>query len=427
MTPQPPAAATLLEHLADAVYLLDPVTSNVIWCNRAAYQDLGLSAEEVLNHSVLSLQKDVTGLPQWSDIAQVIRNHPCYTFVGRHRHQDGSEIPVEVNTTHFTDEQGREYFLSVARNISNRTALEADLKARNHQLWFALNEAMDGMWDWHIPSSEVFFSPQLKRMLGYGPDEMPPTLDSWTNNVHPDDLSRVIATLQNHLQGKQSRYEAEYRLRNRNGEYLWVHDRGRICERDSDQAPTRVVGMVQNITERKLLEMRLNSLAHIDELTGLPNRRAGQLQIEQQLAFAGRQQHPLCLGIIDLDHFKSINDQLGHAKGDQVLQKIAHTLRATLRKSDHIFRWGGEEFIILLPNTGTRQCQRISDKLHRKVAGIPWTELLGIPPVTLSIGFACYPDDHLQAGSLLALADGALYRAKSGGRNQTRFATSHQT
>ena len=245
-----PAALTLFEHLADAVYLLDPETSRIVWGNRASWESLGLAAHEVLDHSVLSLQMDVTGAPQWSEIAAVIRSVPCFTFVGRHRHAAGHEVAVEVNTTRFVD-QGREYFLSVARDVSRRVALEAELKTREGQLWFALNEAMDGLWDWDIPSSHVFFSPQLKRMLGYGPDEMAPDLTTWAHNIHPDDASRVQHLLDQHLQGRRARYEAEYRLRNRNGQYLWVIDRGRVCERDAQGVPTRAVGMVQNVTQER--------------------------------------------------------------------------------------------------------------------------------------------------------------------------------
>ena len=245
-----PVAAMLLQHLADAVYLLDPQTSNVVWGNQAAWQSLGLSSEQVLNHSVLSLQMDVTGAPQWSEIAEVIRSVPCFTFVGRHRHAAGHEVPVEVNTTRFFEGE-REYFLSVARDISRRLALEADLKKRENQLWFALNEAMDGLWDWNVLTGEVFFSPQLKRMLGYGPDEMSPTLSTWSANIHPDDAARVQGLLSAHLQGRRVRYEAEYRLRNRNGNFLWVIDRGRVCERDDQGQPTRVVGMVQDVTQER--------------------------------------------------------------------------------------------------------------------------------------------------------------------------------
>jgi PAS domain S-box-containing protein len=242
-----PGAAALLEQLPDAVYLIDPGSSDIVWGNRLAWESLGLTPEQVLDHSVLSLQKDVTGLPQWSEIAAVIRATPCYTFVGRHRHAAGHEVAVEVNTTHFVD-GGREFFLSVARDISRRTALEASLKARENQLWFALNEAADGLWDWDTVSDAVFFSPQLKRMLGYGPDEMPPELATWRHNIHPDDAARVWQRLQEHLDGRRVRYEAEYRLRTRNGGWLWVHDRGRVCERSPDGRATRVVGMVQDVT-----------------------------------------------------------------------------------------------------------------------------------------------------------------------------------
>jgi PAS domain S-box-containing protein len=245
-----PLSVTLFEHLADAVYLLDPATSKIVWGNRAAWESLGLSAEEVLDHSVLSLQMDVTGAPQWSEIAAVIRANRCYTFVGRHRHAAGHEVAVEVNTTHFVDD-GQEYFLSVARDVSRRIALEADLRSRESQLWFALNEAMDGLWDWDVGSGAVFFSPQLKRMLGYGPDERLPPLDSWSRNIHPEDAERVLQLMDRHLQGRSVRYEAEYRLRTRNGQYLRVLDRGRVCERNDQGQPTRVVGMVQDVTQER--------------------------------------------------------------------------------------------------------------------------------------------------------------------------------
>ena len=257
----PPPLDALFGQLADAVYLLDPDSSHIVWGNRAAWESLGLSPEQVLNHSVLSLQMDVIGAPQWSEIAAVIRSRDCFTFVGRHRHALGHEVPVEVNTTHF-QHGGRSYFLSVARDITRRLALESDLKKRENQLWFALNEATDGLWDWDVLTSEVFFSPQLKRMLGYGPDELSPDLSSWSGNIHPDDSAVVMALLTDHLQGRRARYEAEYRLRSRNGSYLWVHDRGRVCERDAQGAPTRVVGMVQDITGRKQAQDELERHRH---------------------------------------------------------------------------------------------------------------------------------------------------------------------
>ncbi|MDX1795867.1 MAG: diguanylate cyclase [Hydrogenovibrio sp.] len=422
MTADPsfPSLETQFEHLADAVYLIDPETSNIIGCNRTAYEDLGFTREEILNHSVLSLQKDVQGMPQWQEVVQVIRNNTPYTFVGRHIHKNGGEIAVEVVTSCF-EENGKDYFLSVARNINKRLALEKDMFTQNQHVWFALNEASDGIWEWEIDTGYVFFSPQLKRTLGYGPDEMKPDISTWSENIHPDDLSRVMRTLDEHLKGFRVTYEAEYRLKNRNGHYIWVKDKGKVCERDTEGNPTHAVGMVQNITDHKQLQFQLESLAADDVLTNLPNRREGEKTVLRELAISQRTGHPLCLAIIDLDHFKQINDVYGHQKGDDTLIFCADLLRSTLRSSDYIYRWGGEEFIALFINTNEDQAEFIMEKLHRAFRQADWASL-GIPPITFSSGVAAYPTFEAVFETMVKHADNAVYLAKEQGRNRTLFA-----
>ena len=407
-----PSAEALFDQMADAVYLIDPVTSAIVWGNRAAWAMLGLSREDVLDHSVLSLQLDVTGLPQWSEIAAAIRGQECFTFVGRHRHREGHEIHVEVNTTHFCLD-GHAYFLSVARDVRRRMALEKDMQSRENQLWFALNEAADGLWDWEIATGRLFFSPQLKRMLGYSPDEMEPVLATWSDALHPDDRQVVLGILQAHLDGKRVRYEAEYRLRNRNGRYLWVHDRGRVCERDGLGAPTRAVGMVQDITARKELELQLQQLASSDTLTGLPNRRHGERFLEAELALCRRLGLPLGVCFFDVDHFKRVNDSFGHLVGDTVLQQVAEQAQASIRRSDLVCRWGGEEFVIISPNSNRAQLLQVAEKVRKAVM-----VLAGTPRVTVSLGVAAFPEDGDDVEALLGVADGALYRAKTRGRNR---------
>jgi len=407
--------ATLFTHLPDAVYLIDPVSSNILWANRMAWECLGLGPDDVLNHSVLSLQKDVVGLPQWTDIAQVIRRSPQgFRFIGRHLHAAGHEIAVEVLTSCFWLD-GQERFLSVARDVTNRVIAEGSEDRRDKQLWFALNEASDGLWDWDVPSGTLFFSPQLKRMLGYGPDEMAPVLSTWTDNVHPDDAPRVMAVLQEHMAGKRTRYEAEYRLRNRNGHYLWVSDRGRVCDRAADGTATRIVGMVHDISEHKLLEQRLLTQASHDTLTGLPNRRQGSDFFESQLELCRRMGLPLGVAFVDVDNFKQINDTHGHGVGDTVIQRLGEILRGSTRASDMVCRWGGDEFIVVCPNTDETQMQTLTEKLcEAVVVGLSDSS----PSPTISIGYANFPQDGPDMGRLLARADAALYRAKSLGRNR---------
>ncbi|WP_079415416.1 GGDEF domain-containing protein [Thiomonas intermedia] len=413
-----PSLGVLFGNMADAVYLLDPITSNILWCNPSAHASLGLESGEVLNHSVLSLQMDVTGLPQWADIAGVIRGASCYTFLGRHRHKDGGEVPVEVNTTAFTL-GGREYFLSVARDISRRMSLEGPAGTQDERLRFALNLAMDGLWDWNMRTDEVYFSPQLKRMLGYGPDEMAPHVDTWKRNIHPDDRDQVMSLIEQHLRGRLMRFEAEYRLRNRNGHDIWVHDRGQVCERDAQGRPTRVVGMVQNVTDRKLLELRLEKLASIDDLTQLPNRRAGMAFLSHQMALSERTGEQLSLGVLDIDAFKSVNDRFGHAQGDEVLHQVAMLLRETVRTCDYLYRSGGEEFILVFPGADREKADAIAADIHAALEAKDWEGELGMPAVTVSIGLASYPQDLSLMHKLLDQADLALYRAKELGRNRT--------
>lgn len=413
--------ARLFEQMHDAVYLLDPPTSRVLWTNRAGWEMLGLSAEEVLDHSVLSLQKDVVGLPQWAEIAEVIRTQSPYVFVGRHRHREGHEVPVEVQTSCFLHD-GQEFFLSVARDVTRRLALEHELHAREQQLWFALNEATDGLWDWDLRSNHVFFSPQLERMLGYGPQEMPPHVQTWTANLHPDDASRVQKLLCEHLEGLRVRYEAEYRLRNRNGHYIWVHDHGRVCDRDGQGRPTRVVGMVQDITDRKHHQLSLESQASNDGLTGLPNRRRGEAELTEQLDRCLRQGESLGLCLIDLDHFKHINDVHGHLKGDEVLKEVAGLLEAALRRGDLAFRWGGEEFVLICPGADATGVLSVARRLQELWAAHPWADRLGLERLTASIGAAVSPMHGRDLREMLASADAALYRAKANGRDRIEMA-----
>lgn len=168
--------------------------------------------------------------------------------------------------------------------------------------------------------------------------------------------------------------------------------------------------IIHDITEQKRLEQELEYAAHRDALTGLLNRR-------QFYHFAEQNQPDspdFSLLLVDTDHFKHINDQFGHQRGDEVLIALARTLEATCRSGDHVFRWGGEEFLLLLPHTSIDAALEVAEAVRQAVASIT---MPGLPGFTVSIGVARHlPNESLD--TLFKRVDEALYRAKNNGRNQ---------
>ncbi len=175
--------------------------------------------------------------------------------------------------------------------------------------------------------------------------------------------------------------------------------------------------MLANLRNLAVAEFR----AATDSLTGLPNRRALTDTVRRLLANADREGRPLALLSLDLDHFKQINDRFGHPIGDQVLASVGAALRANLRPHDFAGRYGGEEFLILLPDTSVDEALQIAGQIHHLVNQIivPAIDL----HVTVSIGIAVYPDHAKDVESLQRGADRALYDAKNNGRNRTSICT----
>ncbi len=177
---------------------------------------------------------------------------------------------------------------------------------------------------------------------------------------------------------------------------------------------------------RELAEsnLRLERLATTDPLTGLANRRQLEQSLDFELARSHRNRHPFCVLVMDLDRFKLVNDTWGHPCGDEVLRGLAGILRANLRATDLRARWGGEEFVVMLLDTELEAGQRTADKIRALVQDHPFERPDGERlEVTISIGLACFPEHATDGANLLSLADQALYRAKTSGRNRVEVAT----
>jgi diguanylate cyclase (GGDEF)-like protein len=197
----------------------------------------------------------------------------------------------------------------------------------------------------------------------------------------------------------------------RHPEPLTDFERERLSDSVAQAAPT-----LANLRTLALAEVR----AATDALTGLPNARTLHESLRRMLAYASRRLEPLTLVLLDLDHFKRVNDTFGHESGDAVLAGVGDVLRSKLRGSDFAARYGGEEFVVLLPATDCAGGVAVANNLRELLTELRIPGLDG--PVTASFGVAAYPEDALDASALLRVADQALYAAKAAGRNCVRAA-----
>jgi diguanylate cyclase (GGDEF)-like protein len=181
------------------------------------------------------------------------------------------------------------------------------------------------------------------------------------------------------------------------------------------ESVTQAAPVLANLRNLAIAEIR----AATDALTGLPNNRAVQDTIKRMVAQASRSVAPLSAALLDLDHFKRVNDAYGHSRGDEVLAAVATVLRSSLRESDFVGRYGGEEFLVLLPDTGRDQAVVVAEKVREAVASLALSEIA--QPVTASLGIAAVPDDAGDADTLIRAADRALYAAKANGRNRVEL------
>jgi len=296
----------------------------------------------------------------------------------------------------------------------------------SEQRWaYALEGTGDGLWDWQIADGTFSTSARAKDIFGW----LDPLDDGCRRSagrglrriqsrMHPEDRVRVQVELRRCLKGQCERFNVEFRMQGRLGahEWNWVQVRGTVALRNRVGRPLRMLGTVSDINARRRSEEHVRFLALHDPLTELANR--AQFDERMQFALAHARRYGECLGVIliDLDNFKSVNDQHGHGVGDQLLQAVARRLRGSVRETDTAARIGGDEFMVLLTGPVSRETARlVAEKIYAQVAQP--MDIGGVKiEITASLGLALYPSDGLDAVTLTKAADDAMYRGKRAGR-----------
>jgi len=276
-----------------------------------------------------------------------------------------------------------------------------------------------GYWEYDIRKRRIRMSDEMIRLYDLEPGANPGR-DKFVERMHPEDRDRVRATLIAAERNGTACKGIDYRLIAPDGSIRWLLQQIEVtC--DAGGAPLEMHGTVLDITNRKILEEHLKRLAHVDELTALPNRTSLSERLEQVLAARQNAEDRAALLFIDVDGFKTVNDTYGHNIGDRLLQDVARRISDCLRAGDFVARSGGDEFVVLLSRIRNRESVvELAGRIATACAR-PFT--IGPREVysPVSIGISVAPDDGITADDLLRNADSAMYAAKSAGRNTFRF------
>lgn len=403
---------TILDGIPDIINLQTPDHELLVY-NKAACVQMDVGPQELLGKKCHQLIK-----------RSLFCEHCAFEIAKTKKQTFTNEkfIPeldqwMECRATPVLDELGNlVYMVEHLRDISERKRSEQALKESERRL----NQAQEliglGSWEYDPLTSKTLWSPQMFRIHGLDSKDGVPDFFSLSNMIHPEDKERWIE--KNKDITKQGNFEPfEFRLIRPNGECRWVlaYEAQNI---DQSNSKKKFYGTLLDITERKKMEMELEYLATTDHLTGVYNRRMILEIAGKEFALVKRYSRPLSLLMMDIDHFKSVNDEYGHQAGDEVLKRLSEVCRNFVRKPDLIGRIGGEEFLLLLPETGKKDSLLMANRLREAIAEYSFNFQGLSVKMTVSIGMTLCLSSDKNLDSIFQRADKALYKAKKTGRNR---------
>ncbi len=385
----------------------------------AARRIYGEEASALIGAALGERSADAARVGDARMLARVLAGEPVMRHETRHRRGDGSIVALSFNAVPLRDEAGAIVGATgTARDITEEQASAAALAETVEKLRLAVDAAELTYWEWDRDTDRVQWG---RRPLAAdsGGEGRTARWAEYREQVHPEDLERYLAKIDAAWESGAA-CTNEYRMLARDGREVWIASRGKTIA-DAAGRPTRMVGVSQDITERKRREAEDRFLAHHDSLTGLPNRRLLDDRLRQALHLAQRRDSRVAVMLVDLDDFKQVNDRFGHNGGDAALREVARRLAGCMRKSDTLARQGGDEFVVVISElTGEADCDVVAGKILRSL-GTP-VQIEGVDTrLGASIGVSLYPADARDGEALLRNADAAMYRAKHSGGNRYRY------
>lgn len=419
--------AQLFELSPDPTWIIDG--NRFVECNAAAVSALGYSDINALMNihpSRLSPPSQPDGEDSFTKAERMMalaRENGLHRFEWLHTKADGSIFPAEVTLSGITIE-GRQLLYCVWRDISARKAVEYRLAESEQHFRTLANGGSTLIWTSDRDKLCDYFNEPWLRFTGRTLDQE--LGNGWAEGVHPDDFTACLQTYVTAFDQQQP-FSMEYRLRRADGCYRWIRDDG-TPRYDSQGGFLGYIGYCMDITEQKEADEKIRNLAFYDPLTGLANRRLFHDRLEKALAASARHGREGALLFIDLDHFKEINDTLGHEVGDRLLEDAARRLESCIRLGDMAARLGGDEFVVMLEyldgdhEQAVAQAQAVGEKVLLNLGRT--YELDGNScTCTPSIGIAMYLGQQKSTAEVLREADQQMYQVKREGRNALRLSS----
>jgi diguanylate cyclase (GGDEF)-like protein/PAS domain S-box-containing protein len=412
----------LIASTLDAVVTVDRALTVIEW-NRQAEAIFGIPARTILG---LPLRVNIVPEGEMRLLRALLKRYrsgrPMRLLRRRlettARRGNGDEFPIEITLA--PAGSGVDTTLTAfIRDISDRKRAENELASREKRFRTIVEKSWSGvvLLDGDLRFS--FAGSSTQHLIGYQDREL--LGRSLFDFVHARDLDGARAVMSSVLSSPNHEASGELRFLHKDGHYVWLEGFGQNMLHEPSVGA--IVLNYRDVSQRKQTEKQLEYRAHYDSLTGLPNRLLFRDRLVNSLAAAHRNRVGVAVMYLDVDHFKLVNDGLGHSFGDLLLADIARRLYDSLRASDTISRIGGDEFGILLPEvTNAEAVAGVARKILESLAkpfAVDGHELF----VTASIGISCYPNDGDDAEELLKCADAAMYRAKELGRNQAQLFT----
>ncbi len=340
---------------------------------------------------------------------------------------DGRVVWLHDLVTVVTEDDKPRRLRGVMVDVTDRVRTQQALGVSEERYRLLAGNVSDVIWTLDLDLRFTYVSPSVRLLRGYTVEEA--VAQSLDQVMTPASYEHARQVLKEEMDAERGDAPDLHRSRSldleltcKDGATVWTEVKSTFL-RDAAGRAVGLVGVARDITERRLTEARLQHLAYHDPLTGLPNRTLALDRVEQAMARARWNQRIAALLFLDLDHFKLINDSLGHTYGDLLLQRVSERLQTCLRPGDTIARLGGDEFVILLVDVAQTDdvasvAQQVLDSFKAKFQ-VNGHEVF----VNTSIGISLFPGDGADAETLLKNADTAMYRAKERGRNNFQYFT----